>query len=364
MGIRFTDFLRNNRQRLVGRFVERMYDGAAANALPAQEVANSLGEVIAELANAVERRAKFPGEQGEGASAAAKRHGRQRFHLGYDLATVVREYDVLRDVLFEEMVEADVVPSLDEVRVLSSQIIGAVADSAEQYAQERDELLKSQATRHLAFLAHELRNPLSSMGIAFSLLKNGGLLPDSHPSVGVLDRGLSNLKQLIDDALVDVSLKHGKGLVVAPMDVAALVARVVEDATPQATHKKVSFVVDCESPPCSGDVRYIHSALSNLVRNAVKFSKAGGTVRVAVRSAEGRVVFEIEDECGGIAQEEVEKLFDPFVQRGEDRSGFGLGLSIAKQATDAHGGSLRVHTLPGRGCVFVMDLPQGGPSTL
>jgi signal transduction histidine kinase len=53
----------------------------------------------------------------------------------------------------------------------------------------------------------------------------------------------------------------------------------------------------------------------------------------------------------------VQKLFDPFVQTGLDRSGFGLGLAIAKQATQAHGGELRVHDLPEKGCVFVLDLP-------
>jgi signal transduction histidine kinase len=54
----------------------------------------------------------------------------------------------------------------------------------------------------------------------------------------------------------------------------------------------------------------------------------------------------------------VERLFNPFVQAGADRSGFGLGLAIAKQVADAHEGAIRVHDLPGRGCVFVLDLPD------
>jgi signal transduction histidine kinase len=357
----FSELLRAKRERMVGRFVERLYDGAAANSLAAHEVADSAREFIDELADAIERHAVAADERADTATTAAKQHGRQRFQLGYDMATVVREYDVLGDVLFEEIVQAGLMPSLEEVRILSGHLVRAVADSAEQYGRERDELVKSQAARHLSFLAHELRNPLSSMGIAFSLLKGAGLLPDPHPSVGVLDRGLSSLKQLIDDALVNVSLEHGQGLALAPVDVATLVGDVMDEAAPQAAQKRVQLVIDCEAPACTGDVRYIHSALSNLVRNAVKFSKAGGTVRVAARGAEGRVVFEVEDECGGIPQEQAEKLFDPFVQRGEDRTGFGLGLAIAKQATDAHGGSLRVHTLPGRGCVFVMDLPEAGP---
>lgn len=358
----FSEFIRSRRDRIVGRFVERLYDGLAANALPPQDVANSIGKFLDELADALDDHALLPGDRSPGSVVAAKLHGRQRFHLGYDVATVIREYGALRDLLFDEAAEAGVVPSNDEARVLSSQLFGAVADAAEQYGKERDQVVEAQAARHLAFLAHELRNPLSSMGLAFVALKDTGLLPESHPSVGVIDRGLRSLARLIDDALVETSMERGGGPSVAPLEVAKLVDAVVQEAAPYAEHKKIALVVSCEAETCKADERYLHSALSNLVRNAVKFSKTGGTVRVAARSADGRVVFEVEDECGGIAQADVEKLFDPFVQRGTDRTGFGLGLSIAKQATDAHHGSLRVHTVAGRGCVFVIDLPEAGPS--
>jgi hypothetical protein len=105
------------------------------------------------------------------------------------------------------------------------------------------------------------------------------------------------------------------------------------------------------------DPRLLRSALSNLIRNAIKFSKPGGTIWLRGKEAQGRVLLEVEDECGGLPKGEVQKLFDPFVQAGQDRSGFGLGLAIAKQAVEAHDGSIRVHDLPGRGCVFVLDLP-------
>ena len=75
------------------------------------------------------------------------------------------------------------------------------------------------------------------------------------------------------------------------------------------------------------------------------------------KTSDERVVVEVEDACGGLPEGSVEKMFDPFVQLGKDRSGFGLGLAIAKQAAELHGGGLRVHDLPGRGCVFVLDLP-------
>jgi signal transduction histidine kinase len=107
----------------------------------------------------------------------------------------------------------------------------------------------------------------------------------------------------------------------------------------------------------SCEPRLLRSAVGNLLRNAIKFSREESTVTVRVHRFEGRLVIEVEDECGGIAPERVSELFDPFVQAGSDRSGFGLGLAIAKQAAEAHRGSLRVVNLPGKGCVFALDLP-------
>jgi signal transduction histidine kinase len=106
------------------------------------------------------------------------------------------------------------------------------------------------------------------------------------------------------------------------------------------------------------DPRLVSSALTNLVRNAVKFTHQGGTVEIRARVAEERVSIEVEDGCGGLPPGFVERAFAPFAQMGADRTGFGLGLAIAKQAADAHGGSIRVQNLPGKGCIFVLELPM------
>jgi signal transduction histidine kinase len=109
-----------------------------------------------------------------------------------------------------------------------------------------------------------------------------------------------------------------------------------------------------------GDRRLLRSVLTNLVRNAVKFSAPGGAVRVRARRAEGRVSLEIEDSCGGLPPGATDDLFAPFRQRGADRSGFGLGLAITKQAVEAHQGAIQVHSLPGKGCVFMVSFPAPG----
>jgi len=104
----------------------------------------------------------------------------------------------------------------------------------------------------------------------------------------------------------------------------------------------------------------VMSALSNLLQNALKFSRPHGQVvlRPDTTTAPGRVLVEVQDECGGLPPGEVEDLFRPFEQRGEDRSGLGLGLAIARESIVVNGGEVRARNLPGKGCVFTVDLPR------
>jgi hypothetical protein len=85
---------------------------------------------------------------------------------------------------------------------------------------------------------------------------------------------------------------------------------------------------------------------------------------LTTRTTADRVLFEIEDECGGLPPGKIDDLFIPFKQRGADRSGVGLGLSICLKAAKANGGEIHVRDLPGKGCVFTLDLPRRPPPPL
>jgi signal transduction histidine kinase len=106
------------------------------------------------------------------------------------------------------------------------------------------------------------------------------------------------------------------------------------------------------------DSHYLISALSNLVQNALKYSKKGGTIWVRGRQTDKEAILEVEDQCGGLPAGKAEELFRPFTQKSEDRTGLGLGLTISRRAVAINGGTLTVRDLPGKGCVFVMTLPK------
>jgi signal transduction histidine kinase len=356
MASQVASVVRERRARIIGRFLNSRDQAQRATR---KHAAEAIGALLDGLASALDGDDRADGARGPGVREGAAELGHERFELGDDVAAIVGDYDLLRIVLFEQIADAGVTPSVAEARIICGHLVGAVGDAAARHATERDRLLKVQAAKHIGFLAHELRNPLSSIGMAFALLQSRSLLPADEPCVRAVERGLRSVSALIDDALIGASLDGGGEIQVHDVDVAELVASLIEEALPQAHHKRVRLTWECDVEACQADARYLRSALSNLIRNAVKFTRPDTAVRVAARSVDGAVVIEVEDACGGIAAQDLERLFDPFVQRGADRSGFGLGLAIARQAMDAHQGSLRARSLPERGCVFTLELPAG-----
>jgi hypothetical protein len=107
-----------------------------------------------------------------------------------------------------------------------------------------------------------------------------------------------------------------------------------------------------------GDRQILAAAVSNLLQNAFKFTREGGIVSLTTQVTPLRVLFKIEDQCGGLPPGKLEELFAPYSQRGKDRTGIGLGLPISLRAAKANGGEISVRDIPGKGCVFTLNLPK------
>ena len=126
-----------------------------------------------------------------------------------------------------------------------------------------------------------------------------------------------------------------------------------------------SFESSCADAAVTADPQLLASAVTNILNNAFKYTRPGSRVVLRVRTADRRLLIEVEDECGGLPEGGGE-LFQPFGQRrGRDRTGLGLGLSIARKAVRAHGGDIVTRNMPGHGCVFTIDLPlasEGEPN--
>jgi signal transduction histidine kinase len=133
-----------------------------------------------------------------------------------------------------------------------------------------------------------------------------------------------------------------------------------------AEYRHIQFSVEPVDPALSidADPQLLMSAVMNLLHNAFKNTPSGGRVVLRARAEQGRLLIEIQDECGGIPPSKGD-LFQVFGdRRGSDRSGLGLGLSIARKAVRAHGGDIRIRNMPGDGCVFIIDVPLAAAAVL
>ena len=107
-----------------------------------------------------------------------------------------------------------------------------------------------------------------------------------------------------------------------------------------------------------GNRELLLAALTNLLQNAFKFTRAHTEVTLSVYAFGELVLIEVKDQCGGLPPGSAEIMFTPFTQRSDDKSGLGLGLSIARQSIEADAGTLSVRDMPGTGCVFTISLPR------
>jgi signal transduction histidine kinase len=319
-----------------------------------------LREVVAALRadEGLESFASVPDE-----SQTATVHGEQRLRLGFSLDAVVREYGALRDAILSTGRDAGVPISVREAQTVFDSTISGIASAVSEYARQRDAELHRQHNEHVAFLAHELRNPLGSASMALSVLEERGHVPPHERATLALKTGLSKISELVDHALEVARVASGVELRREPTTLRTLLAAIEVAAASDAEARGVELAMHIEQDiDLLVDSRLMHSALSNVVRNAIKYTGHGGVIEVRSRVAGDRVVVEVEDACGGLPPGQVEQAFAPFVRLGTDQAqpGFGLGLAIAKQAVDAHGGSLRVQNLPGKGCIFCLELPLAG----
>ena len=295
-----------------------------------------------------------------GLSAAA--HGKELSRLGFSVDQVVHDYGDLCQAITDLAVERDAPFSLDEFRTLNRCLDKAIADAVTEFGVWRDASLALQQTaeenERLGVLVHELRNYLHTATLAFAALESGRV-SITGATGAVLKRSLTSLA-----ALLNLSLSQVRGTGEAPQEAAFPVALFVADArnaaSLDASAKGCTFsVLDVDATlGIFGNRERLLAALVNLLQNAFKFTHAHTEVTLSAHAEGDFVLVEIKDHCGGLPPGATSRIFQPFVQVGDNRSGLGLGLSIARRNVEADGGVLTVRDLPGTGCVFTIKLPR------
>jgi signal transduction histidine kinase len=250
----------------------------------------------------------------------------------------------------------------DDFRMLNECLDNAIAGAVTEYGRERNQTVLdgevARGSEKIGFLAHELRNLVNTALMAFEILKTGDV--GVKGSTGnVLNRSLLGLRALVGRSLAEVRMNHG-----VQNQERFLVKDFIDELAPsakiEAQVRGVTLVVlpIDDSATIQGDRQVLAAVVMNLLQNAFKFTKPNTTVTLCVGASAERVCIEVQDECGGIAGGNVNELFRAFEQRGADRSGLGLGLAFCRWGADTNNGRIYTRNLPGKGCVFTIDLPR------
>ena len=232
---------------------------------------------------------------------------------------------------------------------------------------ERNEAMRR---RFVADVSHELRTPVSSIAAAAeTLAETDPADPEAPQLVELVRRQAQRMRELIDD-LTDLSLIESGEVALSPekVELGALAAETAEELRGAASSRNVSIRVEgADRITVEGDRRRLGQILRNLLDNAVKFSPAGGTVRIRIDRSDGKPSLSVEDEGPGIPSAEQDRIFQRFYQvdrsRSKVRPGTGLGLAIVKHLAQLHGAEVQVTSQPGRGSVFRVTFRRNAGGT-
>ena len=354
------DFIISNREAIIAHARARV--GSRTSPKPSdEELANGVPVFLDQLGDALRLAKSSDVIDHDQIGKSATRHGNDLLRMGLTIAQVVLDYGDVCQSITELAVQQKAPIDGDEFQTLNLCLDDAIAGAVTEYSFQRERAITDQGIERLGVLAHELRNLLNTATLAFESIKSGRVAANGSTGL-MLGRSLLGLRDLIDRSLADVRLDAGIEYLQS-VAVAEFVEEVEIGALIQARARELDLVVTSvdRAVTIKGDREILAAALSNLLQNAFKFTRKRGRISLTVRATADRVLFEVEDECGGLPPGKTEDLFRPFKQRGSDRSGVGLGLSICLKAAKANGGKITVRDLPGKGCVFTLDLPRTAP---
>jgi signal transduction histidine kinase len=271
------------------------------------------------------------------------------------------------DLLFMAMITLLV--ALGTVKLAREANARERAAEAERVARERAEAADRAKSAFLATMSHELRTPLNAV-IGFAELIDqeafGPVAARYKEYGGLIVKSGRHLLKIINDILDLAKLQSGKTeLMLEPVDPALSIHEAATLLANRAAEKGVllQHEPDAKLPSIAADSTRLHQVLINLISNAIKFTPSGGTVAVRAWRASAGVVIEVADTGIGIAPEDLPKALEPFgqVENAITRTyeGTGLGLPLAKNLVELHGGSFEIASEVGRGTAVRITFPFG-----
>ena len=293
--------------------------------------------------------------------ATATLHGANLLKMGLTVGQVVHDYGDVCQAITELASEQNTTVTTQEFRALNGALDDAIAMAVTEYNRMRERSRTTEEAERSGMLVHEMRNRLGAALLAFEMLKTGRVGISGSTGLA-LERNLRSLNELIDRSLAQVRLESG-----LQNRERIVVSEFVNEMADELMLEAHAFGIQLTIGPVADDLQVeadrpiLGAAVTNLVQNAIKFSRAEGHVSLTTASTQDHVTFAIQDECGGLPVGKAEELFRPFVKNGKNKKSLGLGLTICRKGVEASGGTVSLLDLPGKGCIFTITMPRYRP---
>ena len=322
-------------------------------------------DFIDELADALQERQdeSIPDALLEGTPPT---HGIQRLADGFDLSEVVAEYNILRGTIYDLAEENGIIIRGKTFHILNRVLDTAIGLAVQTYATHRALEVKQRREEYLAFLAHDLRTPLSAASLSATLLElslESQLQEDPQVALALstLKRNVRQLEELVAMVLKENTVEAGETperLVCRHFDCWPHVESVLRDLAPVAEMNNTKLVNEVPNDlVIFADAAMLTRILQNLLSNAIRYTPRGLVTVGAKRALDGSVECSVTDNGMGIPADELDKVFEKFESDDEHADGIGLGLAIVKEFVEAHSGEVSVRSTSGHGSTFRFTLP-------
>ena len=295
--------------------------------------------------------------------------------LGLTLAQAAREHrliDIWRSCHESGEAQVDLLetgPRRPTLQVVATPLPALGSGACLIILQDVSQVRHLEATRRefVSNISHELRTPLASMRAVVDTLRDGALEdpPVARRFLDHLDAEIDALTQMVQELLELSRIESGQvPMRLIPISVPEVVEPPIERLRLQAEREGLSLQVELPDhfPQVLADAERIQQVLTNLLHNAIKFTPAGGHVRVTAERQGNEIIVSVRDTGVGIPQELLPRIFERFFKADRARAtiGTGLGLAIAKHIVQAHGGRIWVESVEGRGSTFSFSLLIAG----
>ena len=356
--------VRQERQALLSRWRQQVRPLPSARKLDVPTLNDHVPGLLDELAAALESKSDqtIPEALCESSPTA---HGLQRLQEAFDIEEVVAEYNILRACIHDLADDNDLALQGKPFHIINRVLDQAIGLAVQTYATQRALEVQRRREEYLAFVAHDLRTPLSAISMAGRFLETTlqGRGAEAARMLKALRRSVQHLEGLVAKVLdenTNLQTEIGMKLERREFDLWPLVEALIHDLHPVAGTNSTHLINAVpDDLVVYADATLLRRVFENLIGNAIKYTPRG-EIRLGARDlgAEGAVECWVGDNGAGIPEELLERVFDKGETDPESTGGTGLGLAIVKTLTEAHGGKVTVESKEGVGSTFRLLLPR------